>query len=201
MNSGMRLIGSPTSPFVRKVRMVAFELKVPVAFEKINVREPGEEFLRLSPIGKIPVLINERGESIPESDLIARYLCLRVNDTSLFPVAFNLEFERFLAYINAGLDAAAAIIMEHWRSEAMIDQGSINRHRERIARVLNTLEVSGEKILGEKRYLELALATFLGYIDFRKPLSDWQQGHPFLSNWYAGVVELPYFKETIPVQS
>lgn len=201
MNSGMRLIGSPTSPFVRKVRMVAFELEVPIIFEKINVREPDDAFLRISPIGKIPVLVTEQGESIPESDLIARYLCSRVNDTSLFPAAFNIEFERYLAYINAGLDAAAAIIMENWRSEDKIDQGVINRHRERVARVLKTLEASGEKILEEKRYLELALATFLGYIDFRKPLTDWQQGYPLLSNWYTKVVERPYFRETIPVQA
>lgn len=201
MNSGMRLIGSPTSPFVRKVRMVAFELEVPVTFERINVREPDDEFLRLSPIGKIPVLITEKGDSVPESDLIARYLCSRVNDTSFFPAAFELEFERFLAYINAGLDAAAAIIMEHWRSEAMIDQGVINRHRARVARVLKTLESGGDSILKEERYLELALATFLGYIDFRKPLTDWQQGHPFLSRWYAEIADRPYFRETIPVQA
>jgi glutathione S-transferase len=201
MSSGMKLIGSPTSPFVRKVRMVAFELKVPITFEKINVREPDDDFLRLSPIGKIPVLITEQGDSIPESDLIARYLCSCVNDASLFPATFELEFERFLAYINAGLDAAAAIIMEHWRSEAMIDQGVIKRHRERVARVLNTLEASGDRILQEKRYLQLALATFLGYIDFRKPLEDWQQGHPFLSDWYAAIANLPYVRETIPVQA
>jgi glutathione S-transferase len=201
MNSGMRLIGSPTSPFVRKVRMVAYELNVPVLFEKINVREPDGEFLRLSPIGKIPVLVTEQGESIPESDLIARYLCSNVGDTSLFPFAFSLEFERFLAYINAGLDAAAAMIMEHWRAEAMIDQAVIARHRERVARVLKTLEASGEQVLDEKRYLELALATFLGYIDFRKPLAEWREGHPFLSGWYATIVDRPYFKQTIPVQA
>ena len=201
MKSKMKLLGSPTSPFVRKVRMLEYELDLSLEFKAIMVREPDDEFLALSPIGKIPVLITELGESIPESDLISRYLCSKTENTGFFPQNFDLEFERTLVYINAALDSSAAIIMESWRSEDKIDADIIARHRNRVARVLSALDARGERVLHEKRYIELALATLLGYVDFRQSVSEWRASYPFLGSWYSTILNRPYFVETLPAQS
>lgn len=197
----MRLLGSVTSPFVRKVRMVVHELELGsvVHFELAEAKSPPSELLKLSPIGKIPVLILSDEEAVFESDLISRYLADRFENSTLFPSSFDLCFEKALALINSGMDAAAALVMEGWKSPELRDQGIMARQRSRLIRILTYLEESG--IPPTPLYINFALGSLLGYLDFRNPIEDWLKVAPSLHRWFHEIRESDIYRVTAPAST
>jgi glutathione S-transferase len=82
----MRLITTPESPFGARVLIAARAKQL----ELECVRPPvggvkSAEYLALNPIGKIPLLITDTGEAIPESQSILNYLQARFPMPSLLP--------------------------------------------------------------------------------------------------------------------
>ena len=55
----MKLIGSLTSPFVRKVRVVLAEKKIECEFEIDSPWTPESNVPNINPLGKIPTLVLE----------------------------------------------------------------------------------------------------------------------------------------------
>ena len=53
----MKLIGSLTSPYVRKARVVLAEKKIDYDFELDSPWTPENQVANVNPLGKIPVLI------------------------------------------------------------------------------------------------------------------------------------------------
>ena len=83
-----RLFGANVSPFVRKVRVVMAEKGLDYELVPVNPMQPTEEFLSLSPLGKIPVLqhTSEQGEVVvPDSSIICDYLERLHPEPSLVP--------------------------------------------------------------------------------------------------------------------
>ena len=64
----------PLSPYCRKVRVALKEKGLPFELKLENVWERREEFLRLNPAGKVPVLVEADGTAIPDSTAITEYL-------------------------------------------------------------------------------------------------------------------------------
>ena len=60
----MKLIGSLTSPFVRKVRVVLAEKKLDYKFEVEDVWAADTQIMQSNPLGKVPCLVMEGGEAI-----------------------------------------------------------------------------------------------------------------------------------------
>src|SRR6201989_1447711 len=74
----MKLTFSPASPFARKVRIAAIELGLIDKIELISAAvAPGtanEEYQRITPLKKLPVLILGNGDVILDSYVIVEYL-------------------------------------------------------------------------------------------------------------------------------
>lgn len=66
----MKLIGSLTSPFVRKVRIVLAEKKLDYKFVLEDVWAPDTTIADANPLGKVPCLVMEGGEAIFDSRVI-----------------------------------------------------------------------------------------------------------------------------------
>jgi len=81
----LKLHGALLSPFVRKVRVVLAEKQIPYDLVPANPFEKSPEFLRLSPLGRIPALQDEQGRSLADSSVIAEYLEERFPEPALFP--------------------------------------------------------------------------------------------------------------------
>lgn len=82
----MRLYGVPRSPFAARVQ-AAIALK---GLEIPMVPPPAEglksaEFLALNPMGRIPVLVLDSGETLPESEVITEYLEQLAPERPLLP--------------------------------------------------------------------------------------------------------------------
>src|ERR1700753_1502260 len=74
----MKLTFSPASPFARKVRIAAIELglidKIQVMSARVAPGQANEEYQRITPLKKFPVLITSHGDVILDSYVIVEYL-------------------------------------------------------------------------------------------------------------------------------
>ena len=70
----MKLIGSLTSPYVRKVRIVMAEKKLDYRLELENVWSADTQIQTYNPLGKVPCLVMEDGGALFDSRVIVEYL-------------------------------------------------------------------------------------------------------------------------------
>src|SRR6478609_10037581 len=70
----MKLIGSTSSPYVRKVRIVMAEKKLDYEFVTEDVWSPESTIAQSNPLGKVPCLVMEGGEALFDSRVIVEYL-------------------------------------------------------------------------------------------------------------------------------
>src|SRR6202035_5221406 len=87
----MKLSFSPSSPFARKVRIAAIELGLIDRIEFMPAAvvpgQPNEEYSRITPLKKLPVLILDNGEVILDSYVITEYLDELAGGGKLIPAS------------------------------------------------------------------------------------------------------------------
>ncbi len=81
----LKIYGALLSPFVRKVRCVLTEKNVPYELVATNPFEKGGDFLRRSPLGRIPALEDDEGRTLADSTVIVEYLEERYPTPPVFP--------------------------------------------------------------------------------------------------------------------
>jgi glutathione S-transferase len=202
----MKLIGSPTSPYVRKVRVVMAEkkLEVQLAFE-----DPwaADVVLKSNPLGKVPCLVMEGGEAVFDSRVIVEYLDTLSPVGKLIPASGRerVEVRTWEALGDGLLDAAVAARMEAtWsgRADGERSQAWIDRQ---LSRVHTTLKAMSQG-LGDKPWChgnsftlaDVATGCALGYLDFRFPQIDWRGSHPNLVKLYDKLAARPSFIDSAP---
>src|SRR5258706_4804974 len=70
----MKLVGSKTSPYVRKVRVLLAEKELAFEFLEESAWTAETTVPRYNPLNKVPALQLDGGESIYDSAVIAEYL-------------------------------------------------------------------------------------------------------------------------------
>jgi glutathione S-transferase len=136
----MKLIGSTTSPYVRKVRVVMAEKKLDYQFVTENVWEADTRIGESNPLGKVPCLVMEGAEALFDSRVIVEYLrylvpCRQTHSRGLGRE--RAEVKTWEALADGILDAALLARMEAtWdgRSEAERSQVWIDRQSPRSMR-------------------------------------------------------------------
>jgi glutathione S-transferase len=200
----MKLIGSLTSPFVRKVRIVLAEKKIDYDFE---VESPWTEDSKVpdyNPLGKIPVLLLDDDTPLFDSRVIVEYVDSVTPNNKLFPSPNRerIEVKRWEALADGVCEAAATAFVEAKRPKKEQSPSWIERQR---AKIVRGLEFMSEE-LGEKTYCtgthismaDLAVGVSLGYLAFRFPDIDWQSSHPNLAKLYDKLMHRTSFADTIP---
>jgi glutathione S-transferase len=202
----MKLIGSHTSPYVRKVRVVLAEKKLDYHFELENVWVPETKIQQLNPLGKVPCLIMEDGYVMQDSRVIVEYL-----DT-LTPVCKLLapngreraDIKCWEALADGVLDAGVLVRLERTLRPAA------QQSEEWIARQMKKVELGLAEMserLGEANWCasnhyslaDVAVGCCLGWLSFRFPEIDWRGNHPNLGKLFDKLSERASFKDTIPV--
>ncbi|MBK7900685.1 MAG: glutathione S-transferase [Azonexus sp.] len=200
----MKLIGSLTSPFVRKVRIVLAEKKIDYDFE---VESPWTEDSKVpdyNPLGKIPVLLLDDDTPLFDSRVIVEYVDSVTPNNKLFPSPNRerIEVKRWEALADGVCEAAATAFVEAKRPKKEQSPSWIERQRSKIVR---GLEFMSEE-LGEKTYCtgthislaDLAVGVSLGYLAFRFPDIDWKSAHPNLAKLYDKLMHRASFADTVP---
>ena len=202
----MKLIGSLTSPYVRKVRIVMAEKKLDF---QLLLEDPWgtEEVLKSNPLGKVPCLVMEGGEAVFDSRVIVEYLDTLSPVGKLIPASGRerVEVRTWEALSDGVLDAAISARMEQvWtgRSELQRSQAWVDRQMSRIDTALTAMA----KGLGDKAFCmgvhltlaDIAVGCALGYLDFRFPAIAWREQHANLARLADKLSARPSFNDTRP---
>ncbi|RYZ16970.1 MAG: glutathione S-transferase [Myxococcaceae bacterium] len=203
----MKLIGSITSPYVRKVRVVMAEKKLDYQFILDEVWQDDTRIHESNPLGKVPCLVMEGGEAVFDSRVIVEYLDTLSPVGKLIPSQGRerAEVKTWEALADGLLDAALLSRLEStWphRTAEQRSQAWIDRQHLKIERSLKAMSQG----LGDKPYCsgihlslsDISVGCALGYLDFRFPQIDWRTPHPNLNKLYDKLSLRPSFQDTRP---
>ncbi|MFO7298258.1 MAG: glutathione S-transferase [Pseudomonadota bacterium] len=200
----MKLLFSPASPYVRKVRITAAMKGVADRIENVptdTLPLVNEDLRRENPLSKIPVLITDDGMRIFDSHVICEYLDTLAPEPRLFPASGPERFRTLTlgALADGMLDAALLLVYEkRYRPEDKWVESWMQRQQAKIDTSLDWLEKAPPTWSDHPDYGHITLACALGYLDFRHG-GQWRNGHPGLVAWldkFAAAV--PAFEETRP---
>jgi glutathione S-transferase len=199
----MKLRHSTTSPYVRKVSVVAIETGLAGRIEAVptNPWDPDDDLPTDNPLGRVPALMTDDGEVLFDSPVICEYLDSLQDEPKLFPPSGQARWQalRHQALADGILDSAVSRFMETSRRPEELRWPSWDdRHREKIARALDHLEAHVEALSGAITIGQVAIGCALGYLDFRFAGEDWRRNRPRLAAWYAGFAKRSSMQQTVP---
>lgn len=179
-----KLLYSPASPYSAKVRMAA--AYAGVAIEPVIVDTNAEPALLIdnNPLGKIPVLLTDEGESIFDSRAITQYLN-RISGNALFPrnAARRTEAERLEALADGLSDCLLAHVYERrFRPEEKVEQSWLDKQWSKSERALDYLAANPPKLPKKITAGHIALRAALGYLELRFS-GKWERKRSKLVRW------------------
>ena len=132
----MKLIGSLTSPYVRKVRVVLAEKKIDYDFEVDSPWLTENKVSDVNPLGKIPVLVLDDNTVLFDSRVIVEYLDNVAPNNKLMPAPNRerSEVRRWEAVADGVCDAAALVFLEKKRPPGQQSADWIARQEDKIVR-------------------------------------------------------------------
>ncbi|NVO22170.1 glutathione S-transferase [Donghicola sp. C2-DW-16] len=197
----MTLFTSPTSPFVRKVRVMLHETGLLEHTTQVDVKAnplgSDPTILAVNPVGKIPALQREEGPAIYDSRVISRYLNARAG-TDLYPDARIWEVLTLEASADAIMEAAVLVLYEkRLRPEPL--ESWVTGQQTKIFNGLDVLESRWMSHLnGPHDAGQIAVGVALGYLDFRFDSWNWRADRPALAVWADKYLQRPAMQATAP---
>ncbi|MCR6671297.1 glutathione S-transferase family protein [Devosia ginsengisoli] len=201
----MKLLYSPTSPYVRKVTIVAMVTDLADAIERVTVAPhplvPDRTLTTINPLGKAPTLICDDGTILYDSRVIIEYLDARTRAAKVIPPG-DLRWKALArqALGDGILDAALLL-----RYEGLVREPALQSHpwrRGQEAKIDAALEVATHQLAITNLEFDvgnIAIGAALGFLDFRLPELEWRLRHPALANWFAAYDAQPIALATRPV--
>lgn len=207
----MKLYVSTTSPFVRKVLVLASELGIEARIEIVPVlltpTSPDATLASKNPLGKIPTLELDDGTILFDSRVICSHLLSLVPNQAVQPAGrAGLLSDRLVAAADGLLDAGILSRYETvLRPEALRWTEWIDGQCDKVERSLRWLESNAEVSSARFELGDIALACSLGWLLFRQPLRDRSKGEadprviaPRLFEWFDAASERPSMVATVP---
>jgi glutathione S-transferase len=194
------LRSSPASPFGRKVKIAADLLGLTDRIEIVlaDTSDPNDALRRQNPLGKIPTLVLEGGETLYDSRVIVEYLDHLAGGGRVIPSGeahFNALREQALA--DGMMDAALLQVYEgRYRSEDRREPNWLDLQAGKVTRGLDLAEAH-LSAPGQALHIgQIALACALGYLDLRFD-GRWRPAYPKLVAWLDGFAgRVPAFEKT-----
>lgn len=186
----MKLLISPASPFVRKVRVLLREADLLVTVEEIEVSTTplasDPTVVSANPTGKIPALMRDDGPAIYDSRVITRYLDDHAN-AGLYPTARIWDVLTLEATADAIMEAAVLITYESRMrpAEKQFDDWTDAQWGKAI-RAVGTINDRWISQLSRPLDMgQISVGCALGYLDLRHDARGWRNGNAALAQWYA----------------
>ncbi|WP_245451064.1 glutathione S-transferase N-terminal domain-containing protein [Borborobacter arsenicus] len=197
----MRLLGSPTSPFVRKVRVLIHEtgFEDRVLFDRIVPRDRGNDLREHNPLGKVPALVTGDGLSLLESSLICDWICQELPGAGRFlPPHRRWAVLTTQALADGLLEAGLLMRSESLRPESEQSPDWIARQLERVQDTLANLGGNMAWCQDEPDLGQIAVACALGWLEFRFPEVGWVADDSDLAGWYRDFATRQSMVSTAP---
>jgi len=177
-----RLFLTHRSPYARKVWLVLLRKSLPVDLVVVDLANRSPEFVAISPIGKVPVLVDDDGTVVCDSTVICEYLEDRYTHVPTRPDDWEGRLAvRELEELGDSLaDQAIAIFFGSQNGQPT------EKARGVAQRILASLETAapgdGGPFCGAWSYADAAVLSALGYWTFRLG-DDWRATFPNLAAW------------------
>lgn len=202
----MELYWSPTSPYVRKVLVLAHETGL---FDRLALvsgagtpMDPNAGTRAYNPLGKVPCLVPANGPAIFDSRVICAYLDSLHEGRRMVPENGEARW-RVLTLEALGdgiLDAAILAVYENrLRPEDMRYGPWIEAQLAKVDGALDALESRWlAHLAGPLDMGQIAVGTALGYVDFRFADRNWRATRPGLAGWFEGFAARDSMQSTVP---
>lgn len=210
----MKLRYSPTSPFVRKVMVVAYETGLEPRIERIPTAvaptKRNDDVARENPLVKIPSLTADDGQVIYDSSVICEFLDTLHDGAKLFPAAGKPRWQalRQQALGDGLLDAAILGRYESLRPREFQWQEWTDAQLRKVRGALSSLEMECEAggLAGVAEGSvptigQVTIGCALGYLDFRYASEAWRERHKRLGAWYEDFAKRRAMQLTAPKEA
>ena len=199
-----KLSFSPASPYVRKVRMAAFNSGLDSQLELVtaNTQDEKDSLRQQNPLGKIPIVTKPDGTYLFDSRVIIDHFN-RIGGNLIPENDDERDIVLTRAALSEGLIDASLLIVysSRYSNGETPSQIWLDLQIGKIDSTLNFLETDIGNWVNPAGFhaANIGLASALGYLTFRE-VRDWRTNRPNLQNWYDNVASsLPGFNETKPV--
>ena len=200
----MKLTFSAASPFARKVRIAAIELglidKIQFVPVTVKIGEPNEEYSKITPLKKLPVLILDDGEVILDSYVIVEYLNELAGGGLIpeyGPTRWRVKSDHSL--LQGMLDSMLLCRYENvMRPQGLHWKAWHDDHWNRVWTGMARFEARDDLLSGPLTIAQIALVCVLGYADFRFADCGWHKTYPKLDRFHQKMLERPSVKISIP---
>jgi glutathione S-transferase len=195
---------SPTSPYVRKVMVLALETGLEGKLEKVETSvaptKPNLDMAKDNPLIKVPALVLDNGETLFDSPVICEYLDSQHTGTKLFPANGPARWTalRRQALGDGILDAAILTRYESIRPDPFKWPDWMEAQMTKVRTALAAAEKEADKLGSTVDIGTITLGCALGYLDFRYASENWRAKHPKLAKWYEGFATRPSMAKTAP---
>jgi glutathione S-transferase len=197
----MKLFGVDASPYVRKVRIVLEEKRIPHEYVRARPSVAGSPVPEYNPLAKIPVLVTDSGKAIYDSPVIVDYLDALVPEPALIPGTLEqrIDVKRWEALGDGITDAV--VLVSHDYDKVQTPEW----HRKQRLKIERGLAAMAKE-LGEREFCygsrfslaDIAAAYAVGYMDRELPDYEWRRVHPNLARLAARLGERESFRKTLP---
>ncbi len=198
----MQLFYSHASPYARSCRVLRREkgLEADVSEVLVDPLQNPAELLVSNPLGKIPCLLLDDGDTLYDSAVINDYFNARGSGPDLLaPHKSSWPVRKWQALSHGMLDVAVAMRIEKTKPVEQQSAFWLDRQRAALRRSLATVQADLPAMPVETSLLSLHLVCMLGYLDFRHAELNWQSDYQNLADWYQRTRQRPSLVATEPV--
>jgi glutathione S-transferase len=200
----MKLLYTINSPYARKVRIVAAEKHIELVLKQVVLAAEDCPVKQFNPLGKVPVLVLDDGDSLYDSRVIVEFLDNRTPLAHLIPheQGSKIRVRRWEALADGVCDAVVAIVMEQRKTQQ--DQAHIAKQMDKVMRGLRTLEedlaLNKWCVDGAFSLADIAVGCLLGYIGLRfNHVVNLAKDYPNLQRLNQALLKRKSFAESLPV--
>lgn len=198
----MKLRYSPTSPYVRKVMILAIERGLRDQIEIIpadfSIVDPA--FLADNPLRKVPTLILDDGSSVFDSPVVCEYLDSLPGGRHLFPADGPARWTALTrqALADGITDAGVLALLDARRPDGERSPSWIERQRAVALRGLRALDHDVPTFPADIDIGTVAVIAAVGFIDWRLADLGWRPQAPALADWFDAIQARPSVRDTAP---
>jgi glutathione S-transferase len=204
----MRLFHTPTSPFVRKVMVVAHETGLASRIETTFLRpmpmKTDPILSKENPLSKIPTLVTPEGP-LYDSRVICEHLDGLHDGAKLIAPSGPARFRmlRLQALCDGILDAAILVFYERTTRPKELQWSEwIDGQTAKATQGLDALDAESKTFESQIDLAQICAGVTIGWLEFRQerlPFGDVLASRPNLARFYAAFRERPSMKATVPV--
>ncbi|AFY65126.1 glutathione S-transferase family protein [Geitlerinema sp. PCC 7407] len=188
------------SPYARKVRIILAEKQLPCELRETDIKNKSDELLRLSPIGKVPILV-EDDLVLWDSTQIVEYLDETYPEPAFYPSdrAERLRCRQGEELADTLMDTVVGLWFQKQKSTPdAADQAKLQQLLDRLLHFLNQRLSGNPYLFGENwSAIDVSALCALGYYSLRFG-TGWQAQYPHLKTWFEALHQRESVRSTMP---